>query len=188
MIGETLDSVLAQTYENWECIVVDDGSTDYTDELLEFYCEKDSRIQYHHRPSYKLKGANACRNFGYELSEGEFIQWFDDDDILIVDCFEKVIAEFSGIKKNDLVFYNYGIINSKGERTLEKMEFTSCWNNLYKDYALWNLKLNTGNVFFKRHVLRDQKIMFNSKIIRGQETEFFLRIFFGKQYTFKFLD
>ena len=65
-IGETLESVLAQTYHNWECIVIDDGSTDYTDELMEFYCEKDSRIQYYHRPSHKPKGANACRNYGFE--------------------------------------------------------------------------------------------------------------------------
>lgn len=70
LIGETLDSVLAQIYTNWECIVVDDGSTDSTAELLAFYVEKDSRFQYHHRPKDRLKGANACRNYGFELSRG----------------------------------------------------------------------------------------------------------------------
>lgn len=81
-IGETLDSIIAQTYRNWECIVVDDGSCDYTTELMEFYCEHDSRIQYHHRPKEKPKGANSCRNYGFELSKGKYIQWLDSDDLL----------------------------------------------------------------------------------------------------------
>ncbi len=50
ILGETLDSVLAQTFEFWECVVVDDGSTDYTAELMDFYCKKDTRIRYFHRP------------------------------------------------------------------------------------------------------------------------------------------
>ena len=82
LIGETLDSVLVQTYENWECIIVDDGSTDNTSKLLESYVQKDSRFQYHHRPSNRLKGANACRNYGFELSKGDYIQWLDSDDLL----------------------------------------------------------------------------------------------------------
>ena len=63
LIAETLDSIIAQTYTNWECIVVDDGSTDPTDELMETYCKKDSRFQYYHRPKNRPKGANACRNY-----------------------------------------------------------------------------------------------------------------------------
>ena len=46
LIGETLDTVLNQTYSNWECIVVDDRSDDYISELMEYYCERDPRIQF----------------------------------------------------------------------------------------------------------------------------------------------
>lgn len=86
LIGETLDSVIAQTYENWECIVVDDGSSDYTTELMEYYCEKDDRIQFYQRPIYKEKGANACRNSGLTLCQGDFIMFLDSDDVLVVTC------------------------------------------------------------------------------------------------------
>ena len=69
IIGETLDSLIAQTYANWECIAVDDGSTDNTDEVLVAYCNKDTRFQYHHRPKDKLKGPNSCRNYGFTRSK-----------------------------------------------------------------------------------------------------------------------
>lgn len=83
LIGETLDSVLAQTYQNWECIVVDDGSTDGTDEVMAAYMAKDTRFQYHHRPKDRLPGGNAARNYGFEVSKGEYIQWFDSDDLML---------------------------------------------------------------------------------------------------------
>ena len=73
LIGQTLDSIISQSYKNWECIVVDDGSTDYTDELIEFYCRKDFRIRYFRRPKNRLKGANACRNYGWSKSSGRVI-------------------------------------------------------------------------------------------------------------------
>ena len=85
LICETLDSVLAQTYENWECIIVDDGSTDDTKTVVSEYVKKDSRFQFHHRPINRPKGGNAARNFGYENSKGEYINWIDDDDIMLED-------------------------------------------------------------------------------------------------------
>src|SRR5690554_6608802 len=85
LIGETLDSVLAQTYQNWECIVVDDGSTDGTDDLMGDYLAKDGRFKYHKRPDSKPKGANACRNIGLDKAVGEYIIFFDSDDLMTRD-------------------------------------------------------------------------------------------------------
>ena len=91
LIGETLDSVLGQTYKNWECIIVDDGSTDKTPEVIANYIQKDSRFQFYNRPSDRPKGANACRNFGYEISTGKYVKWFDSDDIMHPEFLEKQI-------------------------------------------------------------------------------------------------
>jgi glycosyltransferase involved in cell wall biosynthesis len=77
LIGETLDSVLAQTYQNWECIVVDDGSSDNTDKVVGKYVQKDSRFKYYHRPDEHLPGGNGARNYGFKMSKGEYVNWFD---------------------------------------------------------------------------------------------------------------
>lgn len=93
LIDETLDSVAAQTYQNWECLVVDDGSTDDTAEAALQWAKRDSRFQFHQRPPELSKGANTCRNFGYNLSKGEYIQWYDSDDLMLPNNLELKIEE-----------------------------------------------------------------------------------------------
>ncbi|WP_373399097.1 glycosyltransferase family 2 protein [Algoriphagus halophilus] len=81
-LRETLDSVLEQTYTHWECIIVDDHSTDNSWEILEEYASKDSRFKLYKRPKDRKPGGNAARNYAFELSEGDYIQWLDSDDVI----------------------------------------------------------------------------------------------------------
>lgn len=78
-LPECLDSVLAQSYPSWECIIVDDGSEDDTRKVALEYAKKDSRISYLFQ---KNSGPNAARNLGLEVSKGDFIQLLDADDML----------------------------------------------------------------------------------------------------------
>ncbi len=105
LISETLNSVLAQTYTNWECIIIDDGSTDATEELIANYIKKDSRFQYFFRPSSKQKGPSSCRNYGLEMTKGEFIIFLDSDDILANFSLSKRIEMFNKYPENNgLIF------------------------------------------------------------------------------------
>ena len=85
-LRECLDSVLAQTYSNWECIIVDDHSTDRSWEIIEGFYKKDSRFKIFVRPDHLPKGGNVCRNFGLEISKGNFIFYLDSDDVLAPFC------------------------------------------------------------------------------------------------------
>lgn len=174
LIGETLDSVLSQTYPNWECIVVDDGSTDNTEAVVIDFVNRDSRFQFHHRPEKYKSGGNGARNYGFELSKGEYVNWFDDDDIML-----------SNFLSDKIVFVNegYDLIIFNGNYVDEKLKFIkeipfNFKSNIFKEYLLWkDLNILTPSILFKKSFI--QKFdLFNVDIIRGQETELFSRIFF----------
>ena len=68
LVAETLQSIADQTYTNWECILVDDGSTDNTEAVVEGFIEEDSRFQYFKRPDTMPKGGNVCRNIAFSFT------------------------------------------------------------------------------------------------------------------------
>lgn len=86
-IGETIESIQAQTYENWEMVIVDDRSTDNTEEVVAAYQEKDQRIRYH-----KLEvnsGAAVARTKAMELANGQYMAFCDSDDLWTKDKLQK---------------------------------------------------------------------------------------------------
>jgi len=78
-IGATITSVIAQTYENWELIIVDDASGDDTFNIVSSYAQQDKRIRVVKTP--KNGGVAAARNFGIELARGAYIAFLDSDDL-----------------------------------------------------------------------------------------------------------
>ena len=76
-ITDTLDSLAAQTFADWECIVVDDGSSDNTPEVVQAYAQKDTRVRYVHQQNLRQA---AARNNGIRHSSGKYFQFLDADD------------------------------------------------------------------------------------------------------------
>ena len=88
-IARTMDSALAQTYKNWEMIIVDDCSKDNTKEIVEEYMKNDSRIKYHILD--KNSGAAVARTTAMKLAEGNYMEFLDSDDIWMPEKLEKQI-------------------------------------------------------------------------------------------------
>ncbi|TFH30764.1 MAG: glycosyltransferase family 2 protein, partial [Deltaproteobacteria bacterium] len=88
-IGEAIESVLAQTFGDWELIVVDDGSTDRTPEIIREYARKDFRIRAHFM---EHGGRGSARNLCLEHSRGRYIAVCDSDDISLPRRYEKEVA------------------------------------------------------------------------------------------------
>lgn len=110
-IGETIESVQAQSYQQWEMIIVDDCSTDNTKEVVEGYSEKDIRIKY-----FCLEinsGAAVARTRAMEMASGQYMAFLDSDDIWTEDKLKK---QLSFMKKNNIVFSctAYEHIDEKG--------------------------------------------------------------------------
>ncbi len=105
-LDECLQSVLNQTYKNWECIIVNDGSPDNTEEVAKKWLAKDKRFKYLYKEN---GGLSSARNAGVEISVGEFILPLDSDDKISRNYIEFAVIEFS---KDD----NLKIVYSKAEK------------------------------------------------------------------------
>lgn len=173
LLTETIDSILKQDYKNWECIVVDDGGSDDTSIVMNGFSLRDSRIRYYKRPDELIKGANACRNYGFRLSKGDYIQWFDDDDIMLPGFLSKKVALFKP---------NLKLLITSGEvvdGSLNHKKFLNVFDtdNVYYDFVLGGLDVITPTVIFTREFLKG-RALFNESLTKCQEMEFYSRLFF----------
>lgn len=123
LIIQTLDSILAQTYENWECLVVDDGSTDKTIEIVNKYSSRDNRFKY--LINNRTKGAQGARNTGIINAKGEFIQFLDSDDFLDSTKIDKQISAFSKNTTLEMVFCLSEYVQREQDEIIKKGIF---WN------------------------------------------------------------
>lgn len=112
LISETLNSVISQTYKNWEVIIVDDGSTDNSIEIVKEFQKKDKRIKLYKRDR-KPKGATTCRNIGAKLSKGEYLIFLDSDDLLKNYCFKQRIDVINEDKNLDFAVFNMNCFQNK---------------------------------------------------------------------------
>lgn len=191
-IGETLQSIQQQEYTHWECIVVDDGSTDTSVETVAAFAKADSRIQLFERPQTLPKGANACRNYGFEQSKGDYINWLDSDDLMSPD---KLICQVQRLIENPepyqvstakwnkftdttaAILPRESHINKDFNNGLELIEafdhrapFFPCHSYLVSrviitSSGLWNesLKINQDGEFFTRVLIHTKRVVHASK-------------------------
>ncbi|WP_188049575.1 glycosyltransferase family 2 protein [Flavobacterium sp. GP15] len=176
LLSFTLDSIVKQTFTDWECILVDDRSMDSSFSLIKEYQIKDNRFKVYKRPSQLKKGANACRNFGFTKATGTYIKWFDSDDIMLPKHLE--IAHDTLIK-NHLDFVVTETINFDHETK----ELLDSPNALYKanvDFTAENIALyRIGWITddFLGHRKKVTNIVFNESITDGDEYNFFIKVF-----------
>ncbi|MBO5674433.1 MAG: glycosyltransferase family 2 protein [Paludibacteraceae bacterium] len=120
-LAETLDSVLAQTYPHWECIIVNDGSPDNTEEIAIKYCNSDNRFIYY----YKNNGGLAdTRNYGIRRSHGKYILPLDSDDKIASTYLEKAVKCHIENPQLKLVYtkvMHFGVI--EGECNMPKYNY-----------------------------------------------------------------
>lgn len=173
-LRETLDSILAQTYPHWECIVVDDHSTDTSWEILEEYAARHSRFKIHKRPNYLPKGGNGCRNYAFILSKGEFVQWFDSDDIMVREFVEIKVNSLGADNSIDAVISKMVSFENDLTNAIYK-EWIPEYNILKIDYLLKDIQFVTSGPMIKKAFLLNKKL-FNVNLKIGQDTEFFYRL------------
>lgn len=150
-IDETIQSVLRQTYPNWEVIVVDDCSTDDTRSILRHYCDMDTRI--HMIAQEKNAGVAEARNRGLEAAQGSWVALLDSDDIWMENKLESqlALAEKTGA---NLVYCSYLLLGQKEKAFLvpDRVDFETM---LYKSV------MSCSTVMMSREIA--QRYRFNGR-------------------------
>ena len=180
LISKAIKSVVYQTYQNWELIVVDDGSTDKTKEVLEEFVKVDNRIIYLQQ---KNKERSAARNNGIQNANGEFICFLDSDDLYHkthLEEYKKLIIK----SKFQKALYFSGL--SYGEYCNEQEEYNLSYSNNI-EFVLINT-IGTPRACISKELLKEN--LFNEKIRISEDKELWVRIlknnplFFHRQKTF----
>lgn len=173
LIGDTLLSVQNQSYSNWECIIVDDGSTDRTRQVVQDFTSQDQRFKFFERHQ-KPKGAPTCRNIGIEKSVGEYIMFLDSDDQLMSFCLSKRIKVAGDAPQYDAHIFRTNTFNSKTKETKELL-YTSKLPELYGFIShCFPLPWNIMSPLWKRDSLLRLN-GFNEKYPRFQDPELHTR-------------
>lgn len=169
LIGETLSSLEDQSYSNWECLIIDDGSNDNTERIVQVLSKKDSRFKYFKRPLYMKKGPASCRNYGLELAKGSLIQFFDDDDI----AHNSMLYEKNKLLLNndlDACICKLQVVNVESNIILGQNDIYS--SNLIKDYFMHDISWYICGPLWKKSFLKE---IFDPEIELMDDWDFNLR-------------
>lgn len=175
-IGAALDSLLTQTYENWEALVVDDGSNDRTGEIVKQYSQRDRRIVLIQHD--RKRGAQAARNTGLRRGRGRWIAFLDSDDQWLAHSLE---ARLDAAGTSRVVHSECYVIDAEGERRL--FGVPPLRGNVYAD-----LLRNPGPVFPALLISREAWLSIHEldeRIVAYQEWDTAIRL--ARHWSFEFL-
>lgn len=180
-IRRCIDSILAQTFSDFELILVDDGSPDRSGEICDEYAKIDSRIKTIHQEN---KGASAARNCGIKEAEGKYLSFIDSDDYVVEDFLSTLYQTI--IKANaDMAMCSYYSVSDYGRITESKHRFADgcCLDRkgiesqIYSDiffntnttgyFSLWNK-------FFKKDLVKSNSILIDESMSFGEDMLFLM--------------
>lgn len=181
LVGRAIQDILKQTYQDFELIIVDDGSTDDTEEVIKKIDDKRIRYTRHE----KNKGANAARNTGIIIAKGKYIAFQDSDDEWLPLKLEKQIQAFEIASPNTGVVYT-GFWRHEGslKSYIPSPRVKQREGNIYNELLRGNF-IGTPTAVVKRECFETVG-KFDELLPRLQDWELFIRI--SKQYLFKYID
>lgn len=170
-INETIESVLKQTFADFELIAVNDGSSDETGNMVNRIAEKDKRLIYIQQEN---KGVSAARNKAIELSRGKFLAFLDHDDIWLPNKLENQIPLFDKDSKTGIVFSNAVYFSEEGKSALLYRKNPPV-GRIFGE-LLMHPFLCISTVIIRKDTLLELKELFDNRLHLGEELDIFLRL------------
>lgn len=183
-IVDTLKSVQEQTYQNWECIIINDGSTDNTEKVVLSFIKESStpdKFIYHFQEN---GGLSSARNKGMTLSKGDFIQFLDSDDLLFADKIQVMVDKYESTKTTDCIYFcDYMFSNDQNPFLEDKTQYklfptikTIAQINFKQMYCQWDVKfiIPPHCFLYPRQVI--EHLRFDVQLKSKEDWDFYLAI------------
>ncbi|TJX68824.1 glycosyltransferase family 2 protein [Soehngenia saccharolytica] len=163
-IKDTINSVQQQTFDQFEAIIVNDGSKDHTEEIVKEIISYDNRIKYFFQEN---SGVAAARNAGISNATGDYICFLDSDDYYdkyyLEKMYKQIIAEGS-----DICYCGYNLING----SVKKCKSNFGTNELLKNFILGRTRIHISCLLIKKDFLKKQSLLFPLGVQWGEDFEF----------------
>ena len=176
-LDKTMQSVLNQIHTNWECIIVDDGSTDNSKDIAKKWCKKDERFQYVHQEN---GGLSSARNFGLKKASGKYIQFLDSDDLIKPEKFSKQLED---LKESEISISNYfSFIDGTNDAAPHRYLSPFLSEVDYKKEIIldWEYRksIPCHSVLFERRLIVENKLNFNENLPNHEDWVFWVKLFY----------
>ena len=180
-LPKCIDSILSQTYQDWELLLIDDGSPDNSGKICDEYAQKDERIRVFHKEN---GGVSRARNLGLDNAEGDYVMFVDSDDWLSNDCLQVCVHEVEA-NKLDALQFGFISVNSNNEKKIVKKSSLTLDGEQYIKHNNFNVCVGGG--FYKRKIIEENKIRFPIEL-KLAEDQIFVLSFIKKAVRIKYLD
>lgn len=167
-LDECINSVLYQSFGDYELILINDGSTDRSGEICDYYAKKDARVKVFHTAN---AGVSAARNLGLLYATGEWIIFLDSDDKIGVDYFK--FLEDSDFLNADWIFTNVTKFNENTQESLVDFPFAVLEKPIFLEkYKLFPTFSAPWAKFFKREIIINMGLKFDTDLHLGEDAVF----------------
>lgn len=177
-LDEALQSVLDQTHVNWECFIIDDGSSDGSKELALKWCAFDNRFKYIFQTN---AGLSSARNTGLKLAQGDYIQFLDGDDKIHRQKFE---LQLQDLKEAPISVGDYFSFLDGTDNTIAPNRYLSPFvseelfvNQIILDWE-YRMSIPCHAVLFERKLQFDNGIFFNESLPNHEDWVFWVQLFY----------
>lgn len=163
-IGEAIESILNQTFQDFEFIILNDGSTDKTPEIIEAYAKKDKRIKFINNK--KNQGFIASLNECLDVAKGEYIAKMDSDDISLPERIKKQVEYLDAHPEAGMVGCGYQIF--------DKEDVVRIFSSHIKFFDLY-IGCQVSIVMFRKTIIDNNKLRFRSEYLHAEDYDFYSR-------------
>lgn len=166
-----IESVIAQSFSDWELLLINDGSTDDSGIICSAYSKQDKRIKYFQKSN---GGVSSARNLGLNYAVGDWVMFLDSDDWLEKECFNVCLNEVT-CNDLDLVQFNHTLVYADGRTIIKKKVTTDVLSpDLYLDNGIFNVCAGGG--LYKRTIIKEQSIVFPLNLKLAEDQIFILSV------------